>query len=231
MSGVRNPSGLCMCGCGRKTRVLQYGTPGYKKGESVRFIKGHGQPRRTDVPDEPANPSGLCMCGCGGKTALAHCNMSGYRRGHPKRFIEGHNAYKTGPRWLEEDRGHATPCWIWQLYKDPNGYGRSSKGDSRGVLAHRLVYEEQRGAIPAGLDLDHLCRVTSCVNPSHLEAVTHKVNMLRGVNPPAQNALKTHCKRGHPFDAENTHYTPAGKRRCRTCDRAYVRRQRERRAA
>lgn len=73
------------------------------------------------------------------------------------------------------------------------------------------------GPIPEGLELDHLCRVSLCVNPWHLEPVTHKVNQERG------RGSVTHCKRGHPFDEENTaHRTNArlGKtqRACRRCD-------------
>lgn len=84
------------------------------------------------------------------------------------------------PRWIEEDRGFVTPCRIWQLAKDDDGYGKvTSQG--RRTLAHRVAYEHGRGPIPEGLQIDHLCRQPSCVNPDHLEAVTSAENVRRGL--------------------------------------------------
>jgi len=48
------------------------------------------------------------------------------------------------------------------------------------MRAHRVSYALLKGPLVDGLDLDHLCRVRPCVNPDHLEQVTHLVNMLRG---------------------------------------------------
>ena len=78
---------------------------------------------------------------------------------------------------------HAIPgehgCLIWDGCTDPDGYGRIVVcGQPK--RAHRVAYELMYGPIPAGLTLDHLCRVTRCVNPLHLEAVTNRVNVLRG---------------------------------------------------
>lgn len=69
------------------------------------------------------------------------------------------------------------------------------------------------------LELDHLCRNRRCCRPDHLEPVTHKENVLRGMAPSAINARKTHCKRGHEFTAENIYPSPDGVRRCRECRR------------
>lgn len=75
--------------------------------------------------------------------------------------------------------------------------------------------------MPAGLGLDHLCRVRRCVNPAHLEPVTDRVNILRGQAPSAVNAAKTHCIRGHPFNSVNTYWFTETNgtrgRQCRTC--------------
>lgn len=109
-------------------------------------------------------------------------------------------------------------CWIWTgalTY----GYGVVRWMD-RIYRTHRVIY----GPVPEGLQLDHLCRNRACCNPAHLEAVTHKVNSLRGVGAPAVNAQKTECAAGHPFDEDNTYTDKQGWRYCRKCR---ARRQRE----
>lgn len=115
--------------------------------------------------------------------------------------------------YIVEDRGYTSPCWIWQGSINPDGYGKRS-----GKYAHRIMYEKHIGAIPIGLQIDHLCRITSCVNPAHLEAVTHTENIRRRVfvTPPI-------CVHGHPFDATNTYRPPGSTRRqCRVCNRIAV---------
>jgi hypothetical protein len=121
---------------------------------------------------------GLCECGCGQPAPISkrsHARL-GYVRGEPKRFIRGHANRKPGPDWLEEERGHVTPCWIWQRYVNPsNGYGYLGR-----KTAHRWTYERFAGRVPRGLEIDHLCRVRCCVNPLHLQAVTRSENTRRG---------------------------------------------------
>jgi HNH endonuclease len=113
-------------------------------------------------------------------------------------------------------------CWQWtggtiamirQGYEWRYGVFRPG-GVIKNVGAHRWAYEAHKGEIPAGLVIDHLCRNTLCVNPAHLEAVTVKENLKRGVNA---NGEKTHCKRGHEFTGDNTYRTKRGTRRCRAC--------------
>lgn len=87
-------------------------------------------------------------------------------------------------------------CWLWMGPEYPLGYGRAYFGN-RTVRAHRLVYEHFIGPIPKGLHSDHLCRVSCCVNPAHIEIVDARTNVLRGVGPSAQRAKQTHCKNGH----------------------------------
>ena len=80
--------------------------------------------------------------------------------------------------WREEDRGHATVCWIWQGPLNDRRYGLTKSAYGR--IAHRAVWVERNGPVPGDLELDHLCRVRSCVNPGHLELVTHQENCRRG---------------------------------------------------
>lgn len=112
-------------------------------------------------------------------------------------------------------------CWLWTAAKIPAGYGRFGLA-GKTVYAHRVAYELLVGPIPEGLVIDHLCNVTSCVNPDHLRAVTSKENVARsGVYE--RNATATHCKRGHEFTPENTLVRPT-QRQCRECWRAACRR-------
>lgn len=110
-------------------------------------------------------------------------------------------------------------CWYWIGRIGQSGYGYLNEGDAA-HLAHRWSYQHHIGPIPEGLSLDHLCRVTYCVNPAHLEPVTHRENVLRGTGPSARHARLTHCKYGHPFDEANTYINPKnGWRGCRACNR------------
>jgi hypothetical protein len=109
-------------------------------------------------------------------------------------------------------------CWIWQLSKDRYGYGRfvlRSNGRTTKPVAHRVAYEAFIGAVPEGLELDHLCRVTSCVNPARLEPVTPLVNARRRWSV----ALKDACMKGHKFDEANTRVRASGRRDCLACRR------------
>jgi hypothetical protein len=121
-------------------------------------------------------------------------------------------------------------CWEWIGPRSPKGYAMLSRG-RKPVRAHRFMYRLLRGEIPAGLQLDHLCRVRHCVNPWHLEAVTARVNVLRGIGPTAQNAQKTRCPLGHPLSDENTYRNAQGERRCRICRRSSQERYKRRRMA
>ncbi len=113
-------------------------------------------------------------------------------------------------------------CWEWQGSLTL-GYGLMMIKGKRYVV-HRLAYELWKGPIPEGLTLDHLCRNRACVNPDHLEPVSLKENILRGVSPSADNARKTHCPKGHEFTPDNLVADNANRRRCKTCHRERQRR-------
>jgi len=128
-------------------------------------------------------------------------------------------------RFLTKVQETITGCWEWTASRDRKGYGLfrlgiRKAGTRRLVQAHRFAYRVFVGPIPAGTVLDHLCRNPSCVNPTHLEPVTAAENNRRGNSPTATNARKTHCPRGHEYNAENTYTDPRGGRHCRICDRA-----------
>lgn len=110
-------------------------------------------------------------------------------------------------------------CWLWTGCVDRTvGYGEFGRAvTGRKIRVHRYVYELIKGPIPSGLQIDHLCRVRICVNPDHLEAVTQQENIRRGQSPPANNARKTHCVRGHELNGSNLIPMQHGHRRCRIC--------------
>ena len=117
-------------------------------------------------------------------------------------------------------RVHHDPngCWTWTGPQNGYGYGRYFH-DGRYSMAHRWAYEQLAGPITEGKQLDHLCRNRLCVNPEHLEQVTIRENVLRGVGPTALNARRAECVHGHPLDGENLLIDYQGKRRCRACGR------------
>jgi len=110
-------------------------------------------------------------------------------------------------------------CWLWRGPRTKDGYGvLSSRGRMR--YSHIHYYEAKNGRRAAGTVLDHLCRNRACCNPDHLEPVTGRENIMRGVGPTAINARKTHCVHGHLFDEGNTIVRKGGGRECRACREA-----------
>lgn len=117
--------------------------------------------------------------------------------------------------WSKLDKDCPGGCWVWTAGKSKLGYGRI-RWEGRAAFAHRVVYEIVVGPIPEGLELDHLCRNPSCVNPQHLEPVTHAENVRRGESISSIHRAKTHCPRGHPYSGPNL-IIDGGSRKCRTC--------------
>lgn len=121
------------------------------------------------------------------------------------------------------------PCWLWEGRIDRQGYGRAYCWTAkRQQLAHRVAYKVAVGPIPPGLTIDHLCRTPRCVRPDHLRACTMTENLMAAHSqaPPAVNARKTHCLRGHSYAPDNCFVDRKGYRHCLKC-RALVRGQKE----
>ena len=124
--------------------------------------------------------------------------------------------------WSKVNRGG--DCWLWTGKISVHGYGHFHL-EGRLLGAHRVALLLSGEALQPDLEVDHLCRVRACVNPAHLEQVTHEVNEARKREAVGHhNSNKTHCPQGHEYTSANTRWSRNGKgsrfRICRTCDRA-----------
>jgi hypothetical protein len=129
--------------------------------------------------------------------------------------------------WRKVNTDTLSGCWLWEGAKSVEGYGLFTIRKPKMVRAHRYAWEALRGPIPSGQQLDHLCRVPTCVNPSHLEIVTTQENTLRGTGKSATNARKTECPQGHAYS-----WSEAKQRRvCKVCIRAQDKARRARQRA
>lgn len=134
---------------------------------------------------------------------------------------------RNGPRYAV---GETTGCWLWFGSLTHDGYAQFGGPwcKRRGLTtryAHVLYWEYVNGPIPTGLELDHLCGRRDCVNPAHLEPVSHRENLMRGDTQAARNAAKTHCPSGHLLSGDNL-YVCRGQRQCRECRRRHDRARR-----
>ena len=120
-------------------------------------------------------------------------------------------------RLIERSERTDTGCLRWAGAHTPKGYGQM-RHEGRTQAVHRLAHEAWIGPIPDGYEVDHLCGVRDCIEPTHLEAVTHAENVRR------QLASITHCPSGHAYTPENTVTYVTGRgypsRKCRTCKNA-----------
>lgn len=139
-----------------------------------------------------------------------------YRINETGRRLWRKRASRRPPRRFEDQFKVGSPddCWPWTGYLTRQGYCHFG-----GRPAYRVAYERAVGSVPVGLTLDHLCRNRSCVNPSHLEPVTHQENMRRGM---AYAPKRSDCRNGHPRTAENTRINRNGSRVCRVCGREWI---------
>lgn len=106
-------------------------------------------------------------------------------------------------------------CMVYNGQRTADGYG-IIRINRKHQVVHKVMWESVNGAIPEGMQLDHLCRNEPCWNPDHLEVVTPLENTLRSKNPASANSKKTHCKRGHPLSGDNLHVSTRNGRPTRT---------------
>lgn len=131
--------------------------------------------------------------------------------------------------WAKTRLNAETGCWEWTGKTNERGYGYIQIG-RQSRRAHRVAYEAFLGEVPDGLVLDHLCRVRNCMNPAHLEPVSHAENVRRGEAPSRRSWKlnpRSHCPQGHPYDEANAYIRPNGRRMCRACAQARKRRYRQ----
>ena len=124
-------------------------------------------------------------------------------------------------------------CWIWiaGVRDKKEGYGCFQMSTGVNRRSHQVCYEALIGEVPDGLQLDHKCRLRLCCNPSHLEPVVQRINVLRGEGLAAQAARRTHCAAGHLYTDENTYMRvrtgrQESSRVCRQCKNARERQAR-----
>lgn len=153
-------------------------------------------------------------------------SVAGIRRGPYKRkdpFLRFSAKYVVRP----------DGCWEWTGAPGSHGYGEFGVGGNRYRvldLAHRWAWLLYRGALPTGCDIHHTCSNRRCVNPDHLEALSHREHASRHGKERGKNIKiaivareKTHCIRGHPFAGDNLRIARNGGRCCRQCARDHAR--------
>lgn len=116
------------------------------------------------------------------------------------------------------------PCWEWTGCKSKTtGYGQfkvdGRRASTRKIGPHVFAYEQFVGEVPAGYDVHHKCYNRACCNPRHLDLKTRAENVLDPISKTltAANAIKTHCKWGHPLSGDNLYLQIVGKKQRRAC--------------
>lgn len=171
-------------GCDTDARIvgLGYCGPHYR-----RMLK-YGDPRISPGSGNTGPIVGSEPCSSNGCGKPRRSMASGLCRGHSQ-MLASHGCISTAVAELANFGRHLAPdaggCWIWTGSRMGTGgiYGQFQ----RARYAHRVSWEIHKGEIPAGMDLDHLCRNMLCVNPDHLDVVPHAMNNARRFLTAAQH--------------------------------------------
>lgn len=110
-------------------------------------------------------------------------------------------------------------CMLWAGYTTPNGYASVTikvGGKWTTAVLHRQLYLVEKGDIPDGYVLDHLCSTRLCINTDHLEPVTNAENLKRGVRP---SPYGTHCNNDHDLSIIGYYTDKRGSKSCKQCRR------------
>ena len=174
--------------------------------------------------ERPVKATGLCNLHWQRQWRHGSADVVAFIKGDDESRFFSH-VDKNGP--VPENNPQLGQCWLWTGSPTPKGYSVFYyKGKT--VYAYRWLYEKEIGEVPRHLVLDHLCRNHACVNPLHLEPVTNKENILRGISLAALNSRKTYCKRGHLLEGDNVYPDEKGHRNCKICARQRAKEWRER---
>ncbi len=124
-----------------------------------------------------------------------------------------------GERLLSKIEIDEIGCWVWKGARFKKKYGdyaqirMGGRLDSKNKRAHVVSYEHFVGKVPEGMELDHICQNTLCINPAHLEPVAHKENCKR-----RKDSGLPFCRHGHKYTPETTYIRPDnGRRECKVC--------------
>lgn len=151
----------------------------------------------------------------------------------PKPTLEQRFWAKVRKEDWERDPGLG-PCWMWTGHINPeNGYGMFMTGDRTSpgghpepTQAHIVSLRLAGKDVPDGQERDHFCRQRACVNPGHIDPVTHRENIKRGVSMVADYMEADTYRCGHPKNSEHSYYRPDGKGQfCGTCARERARKR------
>ena len=216
--------------CVNTKRSLTHSLDYTEEGLAMQATRIHA-PAIDPITGQAAEDTPLCKCGCGQAPPFRR------RKGRERlRYVKGHlqqhlRALAAQDFWTKVNVRGQDECWPWTGKVNKKGYG-AVKWHNRTSRAHRIAYLLAVGPIPDDLALDHLCHERGgdcpggprclhrhCCNPAHLKPVPGDVNTMRGMSPPALNALKVECIRGHPFTEANTRIRSNGGRDCRECRR------------